>query len=64
MSELINERKSVTITVGPEGGFSDEEIAELKEAGFEIVTLGSRILRAETASMYACSVVAEILARK
>ena len=64
IGEVLNEKKSVTIAIGPEGGFSDEEVEELKKAGFETVTLGPRILRAETASMYACSVVAEILTRK
>ena len=64
MSEIIDEKKSLTIVIGPEGGFSDEEVAELKTAGFETVTLGSRILRAETAAMYACSVAGEVLARK
>ena len=64
MSEIIDEKKSLTIVIGPEGGFSDEEVAELKTAGFETVTLGSRILRAETAAMYVCSVAGEILARK
>lgn len=64
MSEIIDEKKSLTIVIGPEGGFSDEEVEELKTAGFETVTLGSRILRAETAAMYACSVASEILARK
>ena len=64
MSEIIDEKKSLTIAIGPEGGFSDEEVEELKTAGFETVTLGSRILRAETAAMYACSVACEILARK
>lgn len=64
MSEIIDEKKSLTIVIGPEGGFSDDEVEELKVAGFETVTLGSRILRAETAAMYACSVASEILARK
>ena len=36
----------------------------LKGMGFETVTLGPRILRAETAAMYACSVAGEVLARK
>ena len=64
MSEIIDEKKSLTIAIGPEGGFSDEEVEELKTAGFETVTLGSRILRAETAAIYACSVACEELARK
>ena len=39
----------VTLAVGPEGGFIDYEIGKLCEAGFQPVTLGSRILRVETA---------------
>jgi RsmE family RNA methyltransferase len=39
----------VTIAIGPEGGFIDYEIDKLCEAGFQPVTLGSRILRVETA---------------
>ena len=37
--------------VGPEGGFDIEEIEYLKQKGANIVTLGKRILRAETASI-------------
>jgi len=37
--------------VGPEGGFSEREITEAKDRGFEPVSLGPRILRAETASI-------------
>lgn len=50
---------SITVVIGPEGGFSKEEVEKLAAAGFEPVSLGSRILRAETASVYACSVIAE-----
>jgi RsmE family RNA methyltransferase len=39
----------VTIAIGPEGGFIDEEIASLTRAGFRGITLGERILRVETA---------------
>ena len=39
----------VTLAIGPEGGFIDYEIDKLCEAGFQPVTLGSRILRVETA---------------
>ncbi len=39
------------LAVGPEGGFTDEEIAQAVEAGWEVVGLGDRILRVETAAL-------------
>jgi len=36
---------------GPEGGWADEEIELAREAGWQIVTLGGRTLRAETAAI-------------
>lgn len=41
--------------VGPEGGFSDDEVQVAKSNGFEVISLGKRILRAETASMFVLS---------
>ena len=43
--------ESILYIVGPEGGFDYEEIEYLKQNGANIVTLGKRILRAETASI-------------
>ena len=43
--------KKVLYIIGPEGGFDSEEIEYLKSKGANIVTLGKRILRAETASI-------------
>lgn len=42
---------SVAIFIGPEGGFEREEVAFAKEHGANIISLGSRILRTETAGM-------------
>ncbi|MBI5699725.1 16S rRNA (uracil(1498)-N(3))-methyltransferase [Candidatus Saganbacteria bacterium] len=42
---------SFLVTIGPEGGFSNEEIAKAGSAGFKAVSLGRRILRAETAAI-------------
>ena len=49
--------KRIVLLVGPEGGFSLEEAKAVEEAGGKSVTLGPRILRAETAALTAMSVV-------
>lgn len=41
--------EDVAILIGPEGGFSDKEEKEATDAGWQPISLGSRILRAETA---------------
>ena len=42
------------VLIGPEGGFSDNEIDQAREAGFEEVVLGEFVLRTETAGLIAC----------
>jgi 16S rRNA (uracil1498-N3)-methyltransferase len=42
---------AITALVGPEGGWTDEEIAQARASGWNLVTLGGRILRAETAAI-------------
>jgi 16S rRNA (uracil1498-N3)-methyltransferase len=49
--------KSISVTVGSEGGFSPEESEKAKEAGLIPVNLGPRILRCETAPAYALSAI-------
>lgn len=44
-----NVTQPVTLAIGPEGGFIEEEIASLQRVGFTPVALGPRILRVETA---------------
>jgi 16S rRNA (uracil1498-N3)-methyltransferase len=48
---------TVALLVGPEGGFTGEEIATAQAAGFDIVGLGARILRVETAALVAVALV-------
>jgi 16S rRNA (uracil1498-N3)-methyltransferase len=43
----------VMLAVGPEGGFGDNDLAALRQAGFDALALGPRILRTETAGMAA-----------
>ena len=49
------------IVIGPEGGFSVNEIEHFKENGFTSVSFGNRILRAETAAIYAMSLLSSYL---
>ena len=44
-------QKNVLALIGPEGGFSDDEIDQAREAGWMIITLGGRVMRAETAAI-------------
>jgi len=58
LASTINELKSnesFLAVVGPEGGFSLEEIALTKKHGFKAISLGPSILRAETASIMIAS---------
>jgi 16S rRNA (uracil1498-N3)-methyltransferase len=48
---------SVAVMIGPEGGFTEEEVARACENGAVRVGLGPRILRTETAAMVACALV-------
>ena len=48
---------SVSLLTGPEGGLEDGEVEKARRAGMEICTLGSRILRCETAPLCALSAV-------
>lgn len=45
----------VTLLVGPEAGFSEEEVAVAVAAGYRHVSLGCRVLRSETAAPVACA---------
>jgi len=47
----IHSGESIGIFTGPEGGFEEAEIGQLKSLGAEVITLGHRILRTDTASI-------------
>ena len=49
--------ETISLLSGPEGGLEVMEVEKAKEAGFHICTLGSRILRCETAPLCALSAV-------
>jgi 16S rRNA (uracil1498-N3)-methyltransferase len=53
---------NVAIFIGSEGGFAESEVQQLTAAGAISVTLGRRILRAETAPIYVLAVMSNIFA--
>ncbi|WP_158264902.1 16S rRNA (uracil(1498)-N(3))-methyltransferase [Blastopirellula marina] len=52
--EAANE---IVALIGPEGGFSDEEVAQAVELGCQVISLGPRILRVETAALAIAALV-------
>jgi 16S rRNA (uracil1498-N3)-methyltransferase len=48
----------VCLLVGPEGGFSSADLVQISAAGFTALRLGPRTLRADTAAITACALVA------
>ena len=60
LKQVVSESKrgrEIFFVVGPEGGFSAEEVEAAKRCGFVPVSLGKRILRAETASLCFLSIL-------
>ena len=49
--------ETVSLLTGPEGGLEEKEVEQARNAGMQVCTLGSRILRCETAPLCALSAV-------
>ncbi|HJP94095.1 MAG TPA: 16S rRNA (uracil(1498)-N(3))-methyltransferase [Pyrinomonadaceae bacterium] len=62
LASLTNQPKprAVTALVGSEGGWSDEEIESARARDFHVITLGGRILRAETAAIVVTALLQHI----
>ncbi len=52
-----NSHPTILLMLGPEGGFTVEEMKKAGDCGFVTASLGPRILRSETASIAACTLV-------
>ena len=50
---------NIGVIIGPEGGWDDSEIDKIVSAGAKSISLGSRILRTETAGLYITSILAD-----
>ncbi|MEH7505482.1 16S rRNA (uracil(1498)-N(3))-methyltransferase [Neobacillus drentensis] len=53
----MNKGDSLLLVFGPEGGLTDEEVQQLKNIDFAVCGLGPRILRTETAPLYALAAI-------
>lgn len=54
---LKDNPQSITVCIGPEGGFEESEIQVLNKFGFDNCSLGKNILRAETAACYVLTAI-------
>lgn len=61
LAALTERPSTVSLFIGPEGGFSPEEAALSRSAGCVTVSLGPRVLRSETAGIVAVALVMEAL---
>ncbi|MFO7152226.1 MAG: 16S rRNA (uracil(1498)-N(3))-methyltransferase [Bacillota bacterium] len=57
LSSLPEKVGKIGVFIGPEGGFSEDEVKKAREAGAVTVSLGKRILRTETAGLLVNSVL-------
>ena len=58
---LTGKMESLALFVGPEGGFSQAEVQSMQECGGELVSLGKRILRMETAAILFPALALQVL---
>jgi len=56
--------RSVVLLIGPEGGFSLQEVEMAESKGFHPFSLGKRTLRMETACLAACALVTNLVERR
>ena len=47
----LDTKNNIAVFIGPEGGFEETEVKKATDFGFEVITLGKRILRTETAGL-------------
>ena len=60
LENAANPGKSYLLLIGPEGGFSDDELSKAKENQFSVVKIGDYRLRTETAGIVGCTTLNQI----
>jgi len=55
---ISDHTNDVVLAIGPEGGWSEQELKSFREAGWQSASLGRTILRAETAAIAAVAIAA------
>lgn len=55
ISEVISNPNQISLLIGSEGGLTEEEIQQAMNSGYECISMGTRILRTETAALAALS---------
>ncbi len=55
--EKVDLSSGISVLIGPEGGFSEEEVSSAQTHGFLVAGLGQRVLRAETAAISVLSIL-------
>lgn len=61
LTDALNTQEPVTLAIGPEGGWTEDEELSFRTAGWHGVSLGPRILRAETAAIAAVAIAGSSL---
>lgn len=57
LSSVVRSESGYLLLIGPEGGFSDQEIYTAEQVGYTSVNMGPRILRTETAALASIAVL-------
>ena len=57
LRSLGSDSANIAAVIGPPGGFTEEEVTAIQELGANLVTLGERVLRSETAAVAVMSAI-------
>jgi len=57
LKKIPSLERDIVLLTGPEGGFSEDELEHAVRGGYEVVTLGPRVLRTETAAVAALTAI-------